>query len=187
MTLNVISSARAGLLIAVVLAAAVSAQETAERPVPPSSPLVVESLAPLLAAWITASRDSARAQDVESIPAAIRAALAGYVPEHVLDRVRWLEAGDELSLPQNVIRFGHVPAMTLDDVVVFQERRAALEDPKLWAHELKHVMQFEEWGVDGFARRYLADYEAVESEAAEFRWQFMKQAGLIPEVPAPAE
>ena len=180
-------SARAALLLAVGLAAALPAQETAERPVPPASPWVVESLAPLLAAWITASRDATKAQGVESIPAPIRAALAGYVPGHVLDRVRWLETGDDLSLPQNVIRFGHVPAMTLDDVVVFQERRAALEDPKLWAHELKHVMQFEEWGIDGFARRYLADYEAVESEAAEFRWQFMKQAGLIPEVPSPAE
>src|SRR5690348_14974044 len=47
---------------------------------------------------------------------------------------------------------GHVPAMTLDDVVVFQERRAALEDPKLWAHELKHVIQFAEWGVDEIGR-----------------------------------
>jgi hypothetical protein len=173
--------------LAVGLAVAAAAQDAGERPVPPASPLIVESLAPLLAAWITAARDAARAQDLEAIPAPIRAALAGHVPEDVLDRVRWLETGDDLSLPQNVIRFGHVPAMTLDDVVVFQERRAALEDPKLWAHELRHVMQFEEWGVDGFARRYLADYEAVESEAAEFRWQFMKEAGLIPEVPAPVE
>ena len=90
-------------------------------------------------------------------------------------------------MPQSVIRFGHVPAMTLDDVIVFQDRRAALEDPKLWAHELKHVMQFAEWGVAGFATRYLRDYEAVESEAAEFRWQFMKSAGLIPKVGAPGE
>jgi hypothetical protein len=48
-------------------------------------------------------------------------------------------------------------------------------------------MQFEEWGVDGFAVRYLTDYEAVESEAAEFRWQFMKKAGLIPKVGSPDE
>jgi hypothetical protein len=80
-----------------------------------------------------------------------------------------------------------VPAVTLDDVIVFQERSAALEDPKLWAHELKHVMQFAEWGVDGFALRYLNDYEAVEHEAAEFRWQFMKERGLIPEPAAPVD
>jgi hypothetical protein len=146
------------------------------------SPLVVESLAPLLASWITTARDAAKAQGVEPIPGPIRVALAGYVAEPVLDRVRWRVGGSDLSLPQNVIRFGDVPAMTLDDVIVFRERTAALEDPKLWAHELMHVMQFAEWGVAGFATRYLSDYEAVESEAAEFRWQFMKEAGLIPKV-----
>ena len=88
-------------------------------------------------------------------------------------------------MPQNVIRFGHASAVTLDDVIVFEEGNTAVEDPRFWAHELKHVMQFEEWGLQGFATRYLSDYNAVENEATEFRWQFMKQAGLIPEV-APA-
>jgi hypothetical protein len=46
-------------------------------------------------------------------------------------------------------------------------------------------MQFEEWGVAGFATRYLSNSNAVENEAYEFRWQFMKQAGLIPNVPSP--
>jgi hypothetical protein len=175
------------LAVAAVSASAnAGAQGAAERP-PPVSPLIVDSLAPLLAGWIAAARDAARAQGVEPIPATIRAALTGYVPEETLARVRWRQGGSELSLPQNVIRFGHVPAMTLDDVIVFQDRRSALDDPKLWAHELKHVMQFAEWGVDGFATRYLRDYEAVEKEAAEFRWQFMKDAGLTPEVPAPRE
>ena len=118
--------------------------------------------------------------------AAFRAALAGYVPDAVLDRVRWREGASELSLPQSVINFGDVPAMTLVDVVVFQDRRVALEDPKLWAHELFHVMQFAEWGIEDFARRYISDYQAVEDPAWEFRWEFMKKAGLLPEVPSPA-
>lgn len=151
------------------------------------SPLIVESLAPLVAGSIVAARDAAKAEGVEPIPAAIRAALIGYVPEQALDRVRWRVGGSELSLPQNIIRFGHVDAMTLDDVVVFDKLSAALEDPKLWAHELKHVMQFAEWGIAEFATRYLSDYEAIESEAAEFRWQFMKQAGLVPVVPPPPQ
>jgi hypothetical protein len=176
---------RIALCALVLLGAAAQAQETAERS-PPLSPMVVDSLAPLLAGWIAAARDSAKAQGVEPIPASIRTALAGYVPEHVLERVRWRQGGSDLSLPQNMIRFGHVPAMTLDDVIVFHDRRAALEDPKLWAHELKHVMQFAEWGLDGFAARYLRDYEAVERDAAEFRWEFMKKAGLVPKVPGTA-
>ena len=166
------------------LAAAVAGQHPAERPRAGLTPVMVQSLAPLLASWIAYERDAAKKQGVEPIPAPIRAALEGYVPQPVLDRVRWREGASELSLPQNLIRFGHVPATTLDDVVVFADRGAALEDPKLWAHELKHVMQFAEWGVDGFAARYLSDYEAVEREAADFRWTFMKRAGLIPKVPA---
>jgi hypothetical protein len=175
------------LLLAVGFVAAASGQPPADPSPPPAPPLFVQSLAPLLAGWIVSERDAAKAEGVEPMPGPIRAALAGYVPEAVLERVRWREGAGELSLPQNAIRFGHVPAVTLDDVIVFQERRAALEDPTLWAHELKHVMQFAEWGIDGFAARYLADYEAVEAEAWEFRWQFMKQAGLVPDVPGAHE
>jgi hypothetical protein len=174
-------TARAGLLVALSLAAVAIGQNAPER-LPPLSPIVIQSLAPVLASWIAYERDAAKARGVEPIPAPIRAALEGYVPEPILDRVRWSEGATELSLPQNVIRFGDVPAVTLDDVVVFHDRRAALEDPKLWAHELKHVMQFAEWGVDGFALRYLSDHDAVEHEAWEFRWEFMKRAGLIPEL-----
>jgi hypothetical protein len=46
-------------------------------------------------------------------------------------------------------------------------------------------MQYAEWGIDGFATRYLSDYWAVENEAWEFRWQFMQKAGLVPGVRAP--
>jgi hypothetical protein len=173
---------RAALSIALCAAATVALGQNQPEPAPqPLSPLVVEALAPLLASWIASERDAAKAQGVEPIPATIRAALKGYVPAPILDRVRWREGASELSMPQNVIRFGDVPAVTLDDVIVFQERRAALEDPTLWAHELKHVMQFAEWGIDSFATRYLSDSGGVEQEAWDFRWEFMKQAGLIPE------
>jgi len=174
------------LAFAALAATAAFGQSQTERGPASLSPVIAESLAPLLAGWIVSARDTAKSEGVEPIPKAIRAALAGYVPDAVLDRVRWRVGGSEMSLPQNVIRFGDVPAMTLVDVVVFQERTPALEDPKLWAHELYHVMQYDEWGVDEFAVRYLTDYEAVEEPAWEFRWQFMKQAGLLPEVPAPA-
>lgn len=174
---------RLALLLAVAIGPVVVGQPPAER-APPTPPIFAQPLAPLLAAWISAERDAAIARGVEPIPSRIREALAGYVPTEILDRVRWREGASELSLPQNAIRFGEVPAITLIDVIVFEERRAALDDPTLWAHELKHVMQFAEWGLDGFSLRYLSDYEAVEADAWEFRWQFMKQAGLVPQVPS---
>jgi len=150
-------------------------------PIAALNPAVAATLTPLLADWIGRSRDAAIQQGVAEIPQAIRATLVGYVPDAVLSRVRWRTGGGGvISLQQNVFAFGEVPAITLDYVIVFAEEKAALEDPKLWAHELKHVMQFEEWGVDGFATRYLIDNAAIETEAAEYRWQFMKLRGLTP-------
>jgi hypothetical protein len=162
------------------------ADEPPERPARADlSPVLVQTIAPILADWIARSRDAAVQQGVTEIPAAIRGALAGYVPDATLSRVRWrIGGGSDMSLQQNVFAFGDVPAITLDYVVVFSDEKAALEDPKLWAHELKHVMQFASWGVAGFATRYLGDYEAVEKEAADYRWEFMKLRGLTPP-PAP--
>ncbi len=158
------------------------APSTPER----SAALGMDALSPLLAHWIESSRDAALAAGVEPLPASVHRALEGYVPEAILDRVRWtVSSGPETSLQRNLFRFGDAPAVTLDYVVVFVDRNDASQDPKLWAHELKHVMQFAEWGVDGFAARYLRDYQAVESEAAEFRWQWMKQTGRVPK-PSPA-
>ena len=170
------------LLVALWFAATGAADEPARVESQSSlGPLVADAIAPLMAEWIVASRDAAVAAGVEPIPHQVRVALQGYVPDAVLDLVRWRESGgDAFTLQQSAIHFGDVPAMTLDHVIVFKSRDDALADPKLWAHEIKHVMQFAEWGVRGFATRYLEDYEAVEFEAAEFRWQFMKQAGLIP-------
>jgi hypothetical protein len=146
--------------------------------------LMAQALTPVLTAWIEQSRDAAIAQGVEPIPDAMRAALEGYVPDEVLDRVRWRNGGSgEASLQQQLFRFEYSPAVTLDHVVVFEDRDAALNDPKLWAHELMHVMQYGEWGVPGFASRYLTNYAAVEREAVEYRWQYMKLKGLVP-VPA---
>lgn len=135
----------------------------------------------LLANWIIASRDAALEQGVAEIPSSIEASLAGYVPEAILRRVRWRTRGTwNLSLPQSAFTFKDAQAVTLDYVIVFADEDEALHDPKLWAHELKHVMQFEEWGVAGFATRYVSDNVAVESEATEYRWEFMKLRGLVP-------
>jgi hypothetical protein len=138
--------------------------------------------APLLGAWIAASKRDAIAHGVERIPRGIARALRGYVPQHALDAVRWCSGGcgSALSLQSASFRSGLTPAITLEDVIVFADREAALEDPALWVHELKHVEQFRVWGVDGFARRYLEDYEAVEAPAAEYRWQWMKLTGRVP-------
>jgi len=154
---------------------------------PPSNSLLT-ALSPMLARWIESSRDAAIAQGVEKIPESIRASLAGYVPDKTLAHVRWRAGGaSDFSLQQNAFLFKDAQAVTLDYVVVFADENEARNDPKLWAHELRHVMQFEEWGVDGFAARYLTDSATIEDVASEYRWQFMKLRGLIPAPSVPAE
>jgi hypothetical protein len=173
------------LFVGALATGAALADEPPDATVPDLRPAVVQSLTPILADWIARSRNAALQEGVAEIPAAIRAALAGYVPEATLNRVRWrTRGGGEMSLQQNMFAFGDVQAITLDNVVVFSDEKEALADPKLWAHELKHVMQFGEWGIAGFATRYLRDYEAVEKDADDYRWEFMKRNGLTP-APAP--
>ena len=55
------------------------------------------------------ARDAAKAQGVEAIPAPIRAALRATCRSRC-SSASLARRGDDLSLPQNVIRFGHVPA-----------------------------------------------------------------------------
>jgi Domain of unknown function (DUF4157) len=170
-------AAAAALALGVGLVPAPAAAQTAAA----LDPSLQRVVAPVLRDWIVTSRDAARAQGVREIPAEIRAALTGYVPAAVLDRVRWrVDTSGYLSVQQSLFRLGATPAFTLDDVVIFAAEGAALEDPALWAHELYHVMQYRDWGVDGFVDRYLADYEAVEHDAAEYRWEWMKRTGRIP-------
>jgi len=171
-----------GLLATVALVVRAAAADPIEStaPEPPSNTLFT-ALSPMLARWIESSRDAAIAQGVEKIPESIRASLAGYVPDKTLARVRWRTGGgSDFSLQRNAFLLKDAQAVTLDYVVVFADENEARNDPKLWAHELRHVIQFEEWGIDGFAARYLADSVAVEDVASEYRWQFMKLRGLVP-------
>jgi uncharacterized protein DUF4157 len=155
-------------------------------PAPQSSSLMTTLASPLLVRFIESSRDSALEQGVEKIPKAIRASLEGYVPKATLDRVRWRAGGGDL-LSQSAFFLKDAQAITLDYVIVFNDENEARKDPTLWAHELRHVMQFEEWGVEGFATRYLTDSIAVEDVASEYRWQFMKLRGLVPAPSVPTE
>jgi uncharacterized protein DUF4157 len=157
------------------------------QPAPPSSSFMT-AMAPLLARWIEGSRDAALEQGVEKIPKSIRASLEGYVPDATLDRARWrTRGGGDLSLQESAFLLKDAQAITLDYVIVFANEDEARNDPKLWAHELRHVMQFEDWGIEGFATRYLADSAAVEDVASEYRWQFMKLRGLVPAPSVPSE
>lgn len=122
--------------------------------------------APMLQRAIEQSRSDALRAGVQPIPPQIRARLRGYYPEALLDRVRYrVGGGNEQTLQFNVISYGDQAAITLDEVVVFAREADAQAHDALWAHELWHVKQVQEWGLPEFAQRYARDYRAVEGEA----------------------
>jgi len=130
----------------------------------PPAPIGVAAQA--LARLIEAARSQAIADGVLPLPAGVRRALLGYFPDWVLGKVRYAAGRSEgNALPSLAFGYGDAAAVTLGDVVVFKDALTAQTDTKLWAHELTHVLQYQRWGIDGFADHYVRDSKAVEKEA----------------------
>jgi hypothetical protein len=126
------------------------------------------------------SRDNARA-DSHPIPKDIREALEPFYPDEMLAKVRY-SIGDTTpaGLAGFAIRNGNAAAVTLIDTVVFKDEQYT-RNLALWAHELHHVEQYRDWGLEGFAQRYLFGWAEVEDEAsakaAEFVAWYKKRTG----------
>lgn len=151
-------------------------EEGASRTV---SETFVQSTAPVLQELIARSRDDALRAGVKPIPEDIRNNLAGFVPEHILNVARYrVGGGGDLSLQVNSIRYGEANAITLDYVIVFKQENDALYNPTLWAHELKHVQQYQEWGLRDFAIRYVRNHQDVEGPAYETETRYAAWVGV---------
>jgi hypothetical protein len=121
-----------------------------------------------LAQLIEGARQRAIADGVRGIPPSVYRSLLGYFPAALLQRCRYATGSSRaLTLPALAFSYGDATALTLGDVVLFKAETAAQSDLKVWAHELTHVMQYQRWGVDGFAERYVRDSRAVEQEAID--------------------
>ena len=126
-----------------------------------------------LAGLIDGARQQAIADGVRPIPVSVYRALLGYFPADVLQRCRFAAgASQALALPALAFSYGDATAITLGEVILFKSERVAEGDLKVWAHELTHVMQYQRWGIDGFAERYVRDSAAVEHEAIENATRF---------------
>lgn len=117
------------------------------------------------AGWLAASARSAEAEGVGPMPAPVREALTGFVDDDSLERVRYrIGGGSAASLQTYAFLNPRTRAVALDGVIVFRDGENAAK-PRYWVHEIVHLEQIRRWGLDGFARRYLADATAVEAEA----------------------
>ena len=129
----------------------------------------------LLAALIRTGRDAAIAAGVRPAPFEVHRALLGFFPDTLLRKVRHAvgNAGT-LGVPGLAWSVSDIEAVTLGDVILFRDARDAAGNAELWAHELTHVVQYERWGIDGFAARYAEDHQAVEQEARDNTERFAK-------------
>lgn len=130
--------------------------------------VLADVAADTLAEAIQYSRDRALTSS-RPVPDRVRRALEPYFDPLILDRARfttdWSVSANG-TLQRLIMMNDHVQAVTLDDVIVFRDRRSA-DDLFLWSHELKHVEQYQRWGISRFARLYLVDHQRVEREADE--------------------
>ncbi|WP_095155035.1 DUF4157 domain-containing protein [Pseudomonas sp. Irchel 3E13] len=134
-----------------------------------------------LANWLALSRDSAVASGVEPIPLHIRAQLERWYDFQVLDAARY-QVGNtqQLDAASAFLQNPDVNAVTLVDVIVFRTAEDARDNVALWAHELKHVQQYQQWGVEGFAARYTRNFDAVEAPAYAIQAEVGKALKLAP-------
>lgn len=125
-----------------------------------------QAAAPAFQEWLNQSRNTAASGGVSPIPPHIRQQLQGFYDNDTLSRARFkIGDGGVFNLANLSIQYGGASAVTLIDIIVFNNAQDAYNNPVLWAHELKHIQQFRDWGTRDFAIRYLRSWNGVEGEA----------------------
>jgi hypothetical protein len=155
--------AKRRLLMIAALAWALPAK--AQPVIPPG---LLDYAASVLSGLIDNARQQAIADGVRPIPPSVYRSLLGYFPADLLQRCRFATGSSRaLTLPALAFTYGDATAITLGEVVLFKSDRVSETDLKVWAHELTHVMQYQRWGVEGFAERYVRESAVVEQEAID--------------------
>ncbi|MBL4786825.1 MAG: DUF4157 domain-containing protein [Cohaesibacteraceae bacterium] len=133
---------------------------------------VVETAGPLLGEAIRHSRDNARAAGTKPIPSQMFQKLVLFYPRSLLLSIQFrVGQGHELSVQANSFRFGDATAVALIDTIIFRSENDVRNDV-LWAHEIKHIDQFQRWGLSNFGKRYVRNHSAVEKEAETTAQQY---------------
>lgn len=120
----------------------------------------------MLAGAIRHAAEQAR-YGARPMPQSVRQQLTPYFPASILNKALWNTFdGNRITLDTQLMRacWDTIGAITLDNVVVFKQAASA-DDPVLWAHELTHVMQYDNMGVETFAFTYTYDWNSLEEPA----------------------
>ncbi|MEG0247029.1 MAG: DUF4157 domain-containing protein [Pseudomonas sp.] len=127
----------------------------------------VETMASTSLAYaLRQARDEASTSGSEPIPLHIRAQLEPWYDFAVLDAARFRVGNEQqMSAANAMLQNPDVNAVTLIDTIIFRHASDAEDNVALWAHELKHVQQYQALGVEEFARRYTRDFNDLEGPA----------------------
>lgn len=135
---------------------------------------------PALEQWLIQSRNDAM-NGAMPMPDQIKQAMNGwYSPQQMSNVFYKIGDGGALNLGNAATGYGEAAAITLIDVIVFRDANWA-GDYATWAHELKHITQYQDWGVHSFAVQYMQSWNSVENPAygVQRQYQAALDAGQI--------
>jgi hypothetical protein len=133
---------------------------------------VVQLASAPLAAAIRAARDRHLA-DARPLPDDVKEALRPHFSSSILNRAKYSVGKIQITLPHFIGRgaklFGEDYAVVVDDIIVFNTAPPSYGESKKaafwWAHELTHVQQYEQLGIEAFAYRYMIGHQRIEDDA----------------------
>ena len=122
------------------------------------------------------------------LPEYIKRRVQGYYPDTVLGQARYVVGDFEFSLP-NALNYGSEifkgseNASVMGDVIIFGREPSINDDSDLfwWVHELHHVHQYHDWGIDRFAYFYVnspTENGWIEKQADEKAVQVLEALGV---------
>lgn len=123
-----------------------------------------------LAAAIRAARE-AHFPNSYPLPQDVKNALQGKFSSAVLNRARYAVGNVEITLPNFIGKGAKYQedhyAVVVDDIIVFKSSPPGFNGYGFWwAHEVTHVEQYMNWGVEVFAFNYMRDFgNGIEREA----------------------
>ena len=125
-----------------------------------------------LAAAIRAAH-AVHAPNARPLPDDVRAGLSVFFRPETLQRAKYAVGTIQITLPnllgQGNRLMGDGFAVVVDDIIVFNQRAPGFDEPNAmhwWAHEVTHVAQYRDFGIERFAWEYLRDMgRNIEGEA----------------------
>jgi len=124
-----------------------------------------------LAAAIRAANERYKSS-AKPLPSDVKEALRPYFRANTLENARYIVGNVEITLPNFIGQgqkfFGNdAYAVTVGNIIVFNNSPGSYsQNAHWWAHEITHVEQYENLGIESFAYKYLKDFgSSIEKEA----------------------